>query len=125
MLIRLQSLASLAALLMFNPTWAADLPESHAISEFIVHYQNGDQTQGAIALSGAQRAMDMAALVGESLAPVRVTKEGHQVLRVGRNLSRAQAWEIAIRMAHQSGVEAAYPIDPDFDARPPAKPPIN
>lgn len=124
MRIRLQTLTSLAALLLFNPAWAADLPESHTISEFIVHYRNGDQTQAAVALSGAQRAMDMGARVGENLAHVRATEAGHQILRIGRKLSRAQAWEIATRMQQQGGVESAYPIDSDLDARPPARPPI-
>lgn len=124
MLMRQQTIASLAALLQFSPVWAADLPESHAISEFIVHFQNGDPAQPAVALSGAQRAMDMSSRVGEGLAHVRATEKGHQILRIGRKLSRAQAWEIATRMVQQGGVESAYPIDPDLDARPPAKPPI-
>lgn len=124
MLMRPQIIASLAALMLFNPVCAADLPESHVISEFIVHYQNGDQAQAAVGLSGAQRAMDMGARVGESLAHVRATEAGHQILRIGRKLSRVQAWEIATRMVQQGGVESAYPIDPDIDARPPAKPPI-
>lgn len=124
MRIRLQSLAGLAALLMFNPTWAADLPESYAISEFIVHYRNGDQTQAAVALSGTQHAMDMSARVGESLAHVRATEEGHQILRIGRKLSRAQAWELATRMAQEGNAEFARPIDPDLDVRPPGRPPI-
>jgi len=120
---RLQILPCLAAL-MLNSVWAADLPESHAISEFIVHYKDGAQTQPSISLSGAQRAMDMGARIGESLAHVRATSDGHQVLRINRTLSRVQAWEIATRMAQQSGVDSAYPIDPDLDARPPAKPPL-
>lgn len=121
---RLQTIANLAALLLLNPAWAADLSESHAISEFIVRYQDSDQTQSAVSLSGVQRARDMGARVGEGLSHVRATEEGHHVLRIGRKLSRAQAWEIATRMVQQGGVESAYPIDPDFDARPPARPPI-
>ncbi|MFH1816306.1 MAG: hypothetical protein ABIK08_15145 [Pseudomonadota bacterium] len=124
MLIRLFAVIGLAAPLLLNPAWGADLPESHAISEFIVHYRNGDQTQAVVALSGAQRAMDMGTRVGENLAYVRATKEGHLILRSGRTLNRAQAWEIATRMAQQGGVESAYPIDPDLDVRPPARPPI-
>lgn len=124
MLIRLQAFASFSSLMLLAPVWAADLPESHAISEFIVHYQNGDQTQAAVALSGAQRAMDMGARVGENLAHVRATEDGRQVLRTNRKLSRVQAWEIATRIEQQGNVESAYPLDPDLDVRPPATPPI-
>lgn len=103
---------------------AANPPETPSISEFIVRYQNVDTTQAAAALSGTQRAMDMSARVGENLAHVRATETGHQILRIGRKLGRAQAWEIATRMVQQGGVESAYPIDPDLDVRPPARPPI-
>ncbi len=105
-------------------SWAVNPPETPTISEFIVRYQNSDQAQAAAALSGAQRAMDMGARVGESLAHVRATKEGNHMLRAGRKLTRAEAWELATRMVQAGGVESAHPVDPDFDARPPARPPI-
>lgn len=115
---------SLAALLLFNAAVAANPPETPSISEFIVRYQNADMTQAATALSGTQRAMDMGARVGESLAHVRATKDGNHMLRAGRKLTRAEAWELATRMVQAGGVESAHPVDPDFDARPPARPPI-
>lgn len=115
---------SLAALLLFNAATAASPPETPSISEFVVRYQNADTTQAAAALSGAQRAMDMGSRVGESLAHVRATKEGNHMLRAGRKLTRAEAWELATRMVKAGGVESAHPVDPDFDARPPARPPI-
>ena len=105
-------------------SWAANPPETPSISEFIVRYQNAEKTQTAAALSGAQRAMDIGARVGEDLAHVRATEEGNHMLRAGRKLTRAEAWELATRMVEAGDVETAHPVDPDFDARPPARPPI-
>ena len=114
----LRTLISLSALLMLNPAWAAgDPPEIPLISEFQIRYQ--DISQADVAVSGAQRAMDMGARVGESLAHVRSGKNGGQVLRINRKLTRAQAWEIANRMVLQGGLMYAEPIDPTFNPREP------
>lgn len=121
---QLRTFIPLAALLLFNIAVAANPPEIPAISEFSVRYQDVATTQAAVALSGAQRAMDMGTRVGESLAHVRATKEGNHMLRASRKLTRAEAWALATRMVQAGGVESAHPVDPDFDARPPARPPL-
>lgn len=103
---------------------AANPPETPSISEFMVRYQNAEPTQAAVALPGAQQAIDMSTRVGESLAHVRATKEGNHMMRTSRKLTRAEAWALATRMVQAGGVESAHPVDPDFAARPPARPPI-
>ena len=105
---------SLSLLLLLNPGWAAgNPPETPLISEFQVRYLDISQTD--VAVTGAQRAMDMGARIGESLAHVRSGKSGGQVLRINRKLTRAQAWEIANRMVLQGGLMYAEPIDPAFN----------
>lgn len=114
MRIRLQTFIGLTALLFIHPVWAAgDSPEIPMITEFQIRYL--DAGQASTETLGAQRAMDMGARVGESLAHVRSSKSGGQVLRINRKLTRAQAWEIANRMVLQGGLMYAEPIDPSFN----------
>ncbi|MFP5418973.1 MAG: hypothetical protein ACLGHA_07425 [Gammaproteobacteria bacterium] len=96
------------------PAWAAGgSPEIPMITEFQIRQL--DAGQAGTETSGAQRAMDMSARVGESLAHVRSGKSGGQVLRINRKLTRAKAWEIANRMVLLGGLMYAEPIDPSFN----------
>lgn len=107
-------------LLPFSPSWAAgDPPEIPMITEFWVRHMDAHQTD--VNISGVQRAMEMSAQAGESLAHVRSEKRGGQILRLNRKLTRAQAWEIANRMVLQSNGEIMYaePIDPSFNPNEP------
>ncbi|MCL5060916.1 MAG: hypothetical protein M1449_10815 [Candidatus Thermoplasmatota archaeon] len=120
MRIRPQIFISLAALLPFNPAWAAgEQPEIPMITEFRVRHL--DASQAYMEVSGAQRAMEMSGRVGESLAHVRSEKSGGQILRLNRKLTRAQAWDIANRMVQQGNGEIMYaePIDPSFNPNEP------
>ena len=120
MRIRLKIFISLAALLPFNPAWAVGGPlEIPMITEFRVRHL--DASQADVNLSGAQRAMEMSARAGEGLAHVRSERSGGQILRLNRNLTRAQAWEIANRMVLQSNGAIMYaePIDPSFNPNEP------
>lgn len=124
MLIPLRTLISLSTLLMLNPAWSAgDPPEIPLISEFQIRYL--DVSQADVAVSGAQRAMEMSARVGENLAHVSAGKGAGQVLRINRKLTRAQAWELATRMVQQGGVMYAEPIDPSFNPLDPLDPEFN
>lgn len=115
---------NLAAGLSSAPTWAAEVSESPKVDEIIVRYKDGTVGATQARLSGTQRAMETSARVGESLAHVRSTKDGDHVMRAGRKMTRAQAWELATRIVQQGEAEFAQPIDPEFDLRPPAKPPV-
>ena len=116
-------LAALIALIVANSAWSADVPETPAISEFLVRYQ--DDARSLVADSvAAQRAQDLGTPLGETLTPVRSAHDGAHVLRADRKLTRAEAWELANRMMRRPGVRDATPIDPDFDARPPARPSV-
>jgi hypothetical protein len=110
----------LAALLISMPLAAvADSAETPMITEFRVRHL--DAKQADVNLSGAQRAMEMSARAGEGLAHVRSERSGGQILRINRNLTRAQAWEIANRMVLQSNGAIMYaePIDPSFNPNEP------
>lgn len=114
----------LATELAVSTTYAAgDQPETPAITEFQIRYL--DSSEADVVKTGAQRAMDMGAHIGETLAHVRAGKDGGQILRINRKLTRAQAWEIANRMVLQGGLMYAEPIDPAFnpDEPEPASPP--
>lgn len=106
------------------PTGAAESSESPKIDEILVRYKDGATGAASARISGAQRAADTGARVGESLAYMRSMKDGAHIMRVGRKMTRAQAWELANRMVQQGEAEFAQPIDPEFDQRPPAKPPV-
>lgn len=114
----------MAAGLSPAPTWAAEPSETPKIDEIQVRFKNGSAVAMPAQISGAQRAMETSARVGESLAHVRSTKDGDHVMRAGRKMTRAQAWELANRIVQQGDAEFAQPIDPEFDLRPPAKPPV-
>lgn len=115
---------NLTAGLLLAPTWAAEPSESPKIDEIQVRFKNGSAVATPVQISGAQRAMETSTRVGESLAHVRFTKDGDHVMRAGRKMTRAQAWELATRIVQQGEAEFAQPIDPEFDMRPPAKPPV-
>lgn len=116
--------AAIAFISLMLPSFslAANPPETPSITEFQIRYL--DTSQAGINATGVQRAVDMSSRIGENFAHIRSGKSGGQTLRINRKLTRAQAWEIATRMVQQGGVEFAHPVDPDFDARPPARPPL-
>lgn len=113
-----------AASFFVSPTRAAQPTESPKIDEFLVRFKREPGTAMPAPISGAQRALNTSTRVGESLAHVRSTKDGDDIMRAGQKMTRAQAWELATRIVQQGGAEYAQPVDPDFDKRPPAKPPV-
>lgn len=117
------TLTAIMAGLLPASTGAAESSESPKIDEILVRYKD-DAGATPTRISAAQRAVDTGARVGESLAYMRSMKDGAHVMRAGRKMTRAQAWELATRMVQQGEAEFAQPIDPEFDLRPPAKPPV-
>ena len=98
-----------------------DIPK---VNEFYVRYKeaqpSGSSTPGA--LLGLQRTMTLSSTAGVSLAHARTLRDGAHVMRSDRALTRAQAWALAEKLARSDGVAVAQPINPDFYARPPARP---
>lgn len=116
--------AAILSLITFGSSWAAPATETPKVDEILVRYKEGAANAPSQSLSAAQRAIDTGARVGETFTYMRSTKNGAHIMRAGRKLTRAQAWELATRMEKQGDVMSAQPIDPDFDARPPSKLPI-
>lgn len=109
---------SLAAAAQSQP-----VPDMPKVNEFYVRYKaqpGGALTPGA--LLGLQRAMTLSNATGVPLAHVRTLDDGAEVMRSDRLLTRAEAWEVAEKLARSGGVALAEPINPELNARPPARP---
>jgi hypothetical protein len=102
---------------------AQPLPDTAKVNEFYVRYKA--QPSGPVIpepLLGIQRATTLSFTVSMPLEHVRTLRDGAYVMRSDRVLTRVQAWELAEKLAHSDGVAVAQPIDPEFNARPPARP---
>jgi len=100
-------------------------PETPKVTEFYVRYKappSGSRLPEA--LLGIQRATALSVTTGVTFVYVRALRGG-QVMRSDHALTRAQAWSLAETLVHSEGVAVAQPIDPEFNARPPARPASN
>jgi len=99
------------------------VPETPKVTEFYVRYQASPSgTPLPEALLGIQRATALSVTVSVPLAYARTLRDGAEVMRSDRALTRAQAWALAAELVHSEGVALAQPIDPEINARPPARP---
>jgi hypothetical protein len=104
---------------------AQPMPETPKVTEFYVRYQAPPSGPALPeVLLGIQRATALSVTTGVPFVYVRALRDG-QVMRSNHALTRAQAWALAAELAHSEGVAVAQPIDPEFDARPPARPTSN
>lgn len=116
--------AAISSLITFGASWAAPAPETPKVDEILVRYKEDAANAPSQSLSAAQRAIDTGARLGETFTYMRSTKNGAHIMRAGRKMTRAEAWELASRIVQQGDVAYAQPIDPEFHLRPPAKLPV-
>jgi hypothetical protein len=96
--------------------------ETPKVTEFYVRYQTPPSGPAlSEVLLGIQRATALSVTTGVPFVYVRALRGG-QVMRSDYTLTRAQAWALAKELALSEGVIVAQPVDPEFEARPPARP---
>jgi hypothetical protein len=79
-------------------------------------------TRIAASTRGSDRARELSVASGVSLVHVRSSEDGTHVVRHPTALTRAEAWDLAIKIRMSSGAALVEPIDPSFRKRPPAMP---
>lgn len=115
-----------AVLLASALSWAASTPAVSAVSpvtDFVVRYREAAQTQTARQGSAAERVNELRSRSGVELTHVRSLSERADIVRrAGGGLSRAEAWQIAAKLATDPQVADVKPVDPDFDLQRPVYP---
>ena len=75
-------------------------------------------------MMSASEAAVLSAAAGVTLTPNAVMADKTQIVGLPRAMTRAEAWAIAAKLSAQPDIEHVQPIDPEFNKRPPAKPPL-